>query len=267
MSNEAFADPRALAQQLMSAAQSLSDEEAAQRYQQILAQLPPNQAAELNALALSQVRSTDRRSLAAKFRRAHNDPNSPFDGYDYDDDKDAATPMSLGRMSARAQQQDPNLLGGIFGPDSKLGGQIGKAALAALAALLIRRMMSGQGREYGQAAPAGAADPLGSILGGLLGGGSTSGAADPLGSILGGLLGGSAGGQPVPQRGQPMPGGDLGSILGGLLGGGDVAQQIPQGRGDLGSILDSILSGGAATPDKPGAGSHRKEGLRVRDKQ
>lgn len=259
MSNERFSDPQDLAQQVMRAANSLSDEEAAQRYQQILAQLPPDQAAELNALAMSQVGGTERRNLAGRFRQAHQNPDSPFDGYEYDDDDQAADPMSLGRMSARAQQQDPALLGGMFGQNSPLGGQIGKAALAALAALLIRRMMSGQSREYGRSVPMGG-DPIGSILGGLLGGGGGGYGGqpmggDPIGSILGGLLGGGGGGY----GGQSMPrsgGGDLGSILGGLLGGGTAGQYMPRGGGsDLGSILGSILGGG---PERPGTGSHRK---------
>src|SRR5262249_38068726 len=142
MSNDMFANPQALKQLLLQATSRLSDAEAAQRYQQILAQLPPDQAAELNTLALSQVGATDRRQLAAQFRQAHEDPNTPFDGYEAANDDAAAHPRSLGRMAARAQQQDPDLLGGLLGGSSSLGGQVGKAALAALAALLIRRMMS-----------------------------------------------------------------------------------------------------------------------------
>lgn len=272
MTNEMLSNPQALAQQVMAATENLSNEEAAQRYQQILAQLPSDQAAELNALAMSQVASSERKSLASNFKQAHQDPNSPFDGYDYDDDDEAADPRNLGQMSVRAQQQDPALLGNIFGNNSGLGGQIGKAALAALAALLIRRMMSGQGGAN--------SNVIGSILGSLLGGGSGMGGGfgggygnqtmpgGDLGSILGGLLGGGGGlgGQPMPRRGQPAPGVDLGSILGGLLGGGAGGQYIPRGGGggDLGSILGSILGGGGdnTTPTAPGAGSHRR-GIRL----
>ncbi|MBC8163458.1 MAG: hypothetical protein H7Z42_19795 [Roseiflexaceae bacterium] len=283
-------DPQALSRQIMEATNNLTDEQASQRYQQILAQLPPDQAEDLNAMAMSQVGQTERHSLAAQLRQANNDPDSPFDGYDYDDDDEAASPASLGRMSLQAQQQDPRLLGGMLGgQQSGLGGQIGKAALSALAALLIRRMMSGQaagsssglpaqgGLPSGQPMPGGL--DLGSILGGLLGGGaggqpmpsSQSIPGGDLGSILGGLLGGGAGGpsqglppragQPMPNS-QPMPGGlDLGSILGGLLGGGAISRQSQQG-GDLGSILGSILSGApqdVPTPaSEPAKRSHRR---------
>lgn len=280
MTHQAFSDPQALAQQVMQAANSLSDQEASQRYQQILAQLPPDQAEELNALALSQVSSGERRVLASGFKQAHHDAERPFSGYDYDDDDEAATPNSLGRLSARAQQQDPALLGGLFGQNSSMGGQIGKAALAALAALLIRRMMSGQGQTQGRGMPMGGADPISSILGGLLGGGaggmgglggqSAPMGGDPLSSILGGLLGGGAGGlggaggsygnQRLPS-GSQSSGIDLGSILSGVLGGGAARQHVPQSGGDLGSILGSILGGGSSGGSSGGSGgtSHRKD--------
>ncbi|MBC8076974.1 MAG: hypothetical protein H7Y32_12930, partial [Chloroflexales bacterium] len=108
--SEAGVDQNAIIARITEATSSLSDEEATQRYQQILAQLPPDQAEELNALALSQVASGNRRSLARQFKQANDDPSSPFDGYTFNDDDDddvVASPTSLGRMTARAQQQDP----------------------------------------------------------------------------------------------------------------------------------------------------------------
>ena len=227
MTTNSLGNPQALAQQLMEAANSLSDQEASQRYQQIVAQLPPDEATKLNALALSQVDHSERRTLASQFRQAKNDPNSPFDDFDDDDDDDrAADPMVLGRMTARAQQQDPALLGGMLGgQQSGIGGQIGKAALAALAAMLIRNMMNGQGAGQSQGLP------------------------------QQGLP--QRGGQQMPSS-QGMPGGlDIGSILGGVLGGGGAQQ--PQ-AGDLGSILGSILGGGAddAPPTSSSDRSHRR---------
>lgn len=272
MSDNLFANPQQLIQQITHATNNLSDEAAAQRYQQILAQLPPDQAAELNALALSQVNHDERRGLAGQFRQAHDNPDTPFDGYTFNDDDEAASPQNLGLMSAQAQRQDPALLGGLFGGNSALGGTVGKAALGALAALLIRQMMSRQQGNYGQGMPTGGmgglgGDAIGSILSGLLGAGGGGfggtgygnqqmpGGLD-LGSILGGVLSGSAGGQ-IPQSSgsQQMPGGvDLGSILSGVLGSGSVAGQAPQGGG-LGSLLGSILGG---STDAPGSGSHRR---------
>jgi hypothetical protein len=82
------------------------------------------------------------------------------------------------------------------------------------------------------------------------------GSADPLGSILGGLLGGQAAPGGYGDRGMPQGSADpLGSILGGLLG----EQGMPQGGDDLGSILGGLLGGAAEAPqERPGAGSHRK---------
>jgi len=238
MSTHQFANPQELIQQITHATNNLSDQEAAQRYQDILAQLPSDQATELNALALSQVGQDERRGLAGQFRQAHDNPNTPFDGYEFDDDDEAASPLGLGRMSARAQHQDPALLGSMFSGNSSLGGTVGKAALGALAALLIRQMMNGQqSRSYGQG-------PM-----------SSMGGANPIGSILGGLLGGAGGFGGGTYGRQQMPGGlDLGSILGGVLGSGSMAGQVPQGGG-LGSLLGSILGG---TTDTAASRSHRR---------
>ncbi len=74
---------------------------------------------------------------------------------------------------------------------------------------------------------------LGSILGGLLGGGSSGSTGGGLGSILGGLLGGGSS--------DSGSGGGLGSILGGLLGGGSSGSS----GGGLGSILGGLLGQGS----------------------
>jgi len=100
------------------------------------------------------------------------------------------------------------------------------------------------------ASRAGGADMLGSLLGGLMGGGAPAqqqqqpAGGDMLGSLLGGLMGGG-----VPAQQQQQPAGDdmLGSLLGGLMGGGAPAQQQQQPAGDdmLGSLLGGLMGGGA----------------------
>lgn len=240
-------NPQAVVQQLVQAANSLTDEQASERYEAILDKLPPEAAAQLNALAFTQLSDDDRSEVASQFAQAHNDSARPFAGFSFNSRDEAANPVNLGQMSALAQQQDPALVQNIFGRNSPIAGTLGKAALSALAALLLRRMMSGQGQQ-----------------------GGTQQGGD-LGSILGGLLGGQAQ-QGVPsRRQQPVPPGDLGSILGGLLGGqagqgGHGAQPAPGGL-DLGSILGGLLGGGAQQPQQspaPGTtGSHRREGLHI----
>ena len=94
----------------------------------------------------------------------------------------------------------------------------------------------------------GGGDMLGSLLGGLMGGGATQQPAQPQSSdMLGSLLGGLMGGQTTQQPAQPQGGDMLGSLLGGLMG-GQPAQQPTQpqtsGGGDmLGSLLGGLMGG------------------------
>ncbi len=109
------------------------------------------------------------------------------------------------------------------------------------------------------ASRAGGADMLGSLLGGLMGGGAPAqqqqqpAGGDMLGSLLGGLMGGG-----VPAQQQQQPAGDdmLGSLLGGLMGGGAPAQQQQQPAGGdmLGSLLGALSGGTPTTQQQSGGG-------------
>ncbi len=120
------------------------------------------------------------------------------------------------------------------------------------------------------ASRAGGADMLGSLLGGLMGGGEPAqqqqqpaGGGDMLGSLLGGLMGGGA---PAQQQQQPAVGGDmLGSLLGALSGGTPATQQQTQsGGGDmLGSLLGGMLSGAATPQQQPQAQAQSGKGLNL----
>jgi hypothetical protein len=123
---------------------SISDEEAARRYRELMRNAPPDLLAEANEHAFQQLPPQDRRTLADRFRDATQDPNRPFDGYTYDDPNQAADPRNLGRMAGQAGQQDPDLLEQLIGKDSPLNSTIGRAALAAGAAYLASRVLSGQ---------------------------------------------------------------------------------------------------------------------------
>ena len=138
------------------------------------------------------------------------------------------------------------------------------------------------------AAQTGSSDMLGSLLTGMMGGGTgqsgggpdlanllgggqtgkpeaQSGSAGMLGSLLTGMMGGGAGqsgeapdladllgggqtGKPAAQSGS---GDMLGSLLGGLLGGEQTAKPKPQsGSQDmLGSLLGGMMGGGSQKPD------------------
>ncbi|HEX9373355.1 MAG TPA: hypothetical protein VF897_20245 [Roseiflexaceae bacterium] len=128
---------------------SISDEEAARRYREMMRNAPPDLAAQANEHAFQQLPPQDRRALADRFRDATQDPNRPFDGYSYNDPNEAADPRNLGRMAGQATQQDPDLLEQLVGKNSPLNSTIGRAALAAGAAFLAGRVLGGQGGLFG----------------------------------------------------------------------------------------------------------------------
>jgi hypothetical protein len=128
---------------------SISDEEAARRYREMMRNAPPDLAAQANQHAFGQLPQQDRTALADQFRHASQDPNRPFDGYTYNNPNEAADPRHLGRMASQASQQDPDLLTQLVGPNSPLNSTLGKAALAAGAAFLASRVLGQQGGLFG----------------------------------------------------------------------------------------------------------------------
>jgi uncharacterized membrane protein YebE (DUF533 family) len=107
----------------------------------------------------------------------------------------------------------------------------------------------GGGSPLGGGGPAGG-NPLGSILGELLGG-SGPGAGGGFGSGLGGGAGAGYGGGGAGGVGGAGMGGMLGQVLGGLFGGGGAPARAPSGGGGvLGQVLGAALGSG-----RPGAGS------------
>jgi hypothetical protein len=227
---------------------SISGEEAARRYHELIGLASPEDAAAAQSQVLGQLPPESRRTLAQQFQDAHNDPNSPFDGYTFDDADRAAEPQSLGRMTFQAGQQDESMLGRIF------NSPLGKMAMSAIVAYLARRVLGGQQNgETGIEGQAGGGLDLGSILGALTGaqggaqGGGQAGGLD-LGAILGALTQAQGGGQTA--GGQASQGGlDLGAILGALTqaqGGGQSSGQAPGHTGaPAGEQPDlSVLLGG-----------------------
>jgi hypothetical protein len=144
---------------------SISAEEAARRYRELIQLATPADAAEAHSQVFAGLPPEDRRTLAQQFQRAHSDPNSAFDGYQYDDQDQAAAPRSLGLMARQAGQQDGGLLGSLLGEGSPLNSTLGKLALAGVAAYLARRVLGGHNQQPG-AQGAGGLD-IGSILSAL----------------------------------------------------------------------------------------------------
>lgn len=124
---------------------SISDQEAARRYREMLRHAPQDMAAEAHDQAFQQLSPQDRGQLADSFRNATQDPNRPYDGYKYDDPNKAADPSNIGRMSHQAEQQDPDLMDQLLGKNSPLNSTLGRAALAGAAAYIASRVLSGKG--------------------------------------------------------------------------------------------------------------------------
>lgn len=123
---------------------SISDEEAARRYREMMRNASPKMAAEAHQHAFEQLPQQDRRAVADRFRSATEDPNRPFDGYTYSNADEAADPRNLGQMAGRASEKDPDLLEQLVGKDSPLNSTMGKVAMAAGAAFLASRFLGGQ---------------------------------------------------------------------------------------------------------------------------
>ena len=126
---------------------NISQEEAAQRYRDMMAHAPddldePNAEAEYEQ-AFSKMSPDERRELARQYRDAHKDDSRSFGGYPEGDDLErAASPRELGRMTRQAAQQDPNLLSSLLGSNSPLASPAGKRALMGLAMFAARRFLS-----------------------------------------------------------------------------------------------------------------------------
>jgi hypothetical protein len=128
---------------------SISDEEAARRYREMMRNAPPDVAADAHEQAFGQLPQQDRRALAERYRDATQDTNRPFDGYTYATPDEAADPRNLGRMSRQAENQDPDLFDTVFGQGSPLNSTLGKVALAGAAAYVASRVLGGQGGGIG----------------------------------------------------------------------------------------------------------------------
>jgi hypothetical protein len=252
---------------------SISGDEAASRYRELLRNANPSLVAEAFQHVAGQLAPEQRQQLAEQFQSAHQDSRSAFNGFRFNSTNQAADPHSLGQMAAQAEQQDPDLFDKIFGQNSPLNSTLGRLVLAGVAADLANRALSSQqpGQQGGQnpSLPTGLGGLGGLIgalsnrqqngqnpnlptggLGGLLDalsnqqrqqGGQNPGLPGGLGGLLD-ALSNQQGGQ--SGQGQGIPGG-LGGLLDALAGGqqGGQGQGIPGGLGGLLDALDNQQGG------------------------
>lgn len=145
----------------------ISDAEAAQRYRELMRNAPAGVAADAHAQALSRLSAAERGKLAEQYQQAHDNTNSPFDGFVQNDPSD---PANLGRMAHQAEQQDPDLFDKVFGQGSPLGGTLGKMVLAGVAAYMASRVLGNNQGRTSQPQPS--SGGLGGLLDALAGGGA-----------------------------------------------------------------------------------------------
>jgi hypothetical protein len=205
--------------------QSISAEEAARRYRELVSHAPPELAAEANQQIMGLLPQNDREVLADN-------------------------------IHGSGAQQNFGLLDNILGKDSFLNTPLGKMILSAAVAYLANRMLGQPEGQVGTRAPSGG---LGDIIGSILSGAQAqSGGQAPAGGLPGGLgdILGALGGAQSQSGGQApaggLPGG-LGDILGAL--GGAQSQSgggLPGGLGDLlGGLLGGEAPGPAPEPPAP----------------
>lgn len=127
----------------------ISDEEAARRYREMMANTDDDmddpEAEAAYERAFSKMSPDERRDLARRYQEATRDSNRSFQGYREGEDLErAASPRELGRMTRQASQQDPDLLESLLGQGSPLASTGGKMAMAGLAAFAARKFLGGR---------------------------------------------------------------------------------------------------------------------------
>ena len=206
LSEQKQADYKDYLQRFQEDPQSISAEEAAQHYQELMQHAPPELANEANQHILSLLPQNERDVLATNIQGG------------------AQTPQTLG------------LLDHILGKDSVLNTPLGKMILSAAVAYLMNRMLGQQQSQVGTSAPSGGlGDLISSILSSAAAAQAQGGNQAPapaasqaptggLGDILGALMGGQA------QGSQQAPAGGLGDILGALMVGAsdDTPEPAPE---------------------------------------
>ena len=127
----------------------VSDEEAARRYRELMANMEDEdedeEVQQAYEAAFGKLSERERRALAESYREATHDKSRAYRGYEHGRAlEQASTPRDLGRMTRKAAQQDPDLLTQLVGPNSPLSGTAGRQALAGLATFAAKRFLGGR---------------------------------------------------------------------------------------------------------------------------
>jgi hypothetical protein len=133
--------------------QGIDDREAYDRYQQVAPQLPPQMYQESAQEAFARLSPQQRMQLGQYLQqRAQQQGIGGFQDVNRDgvDDR-LQDPGYLAQATGRMEQQQPGILGQLLGGGGGMGGggsmlenPIAKAALAGIAAMAVKKMMSGR---------------------------------------------------------------------------------------------------------------------------
>jgi hypothetical protein len=133
--------------------QGIDDREAYDRYQQVAPQLPPQMYQESAQEAFARLSPQQRMQLGQYLQqRAQQQGMGGFQDLNRDgvDDR-LQDPGYLAQATGRMEQQQPGILGQLLGGGGGMGGggsmlenPIAKAALAGIAAMAVKKMMSGR---------------------------------------------------------------------------------------------------------------------------
>jgi len=151
-----------------------SDEEVYNRYQQVSRQIPADVYQQSAQEAFGRMSPQDRMQFGQNLRQKARQQNFNFPDLDQDGQDDRFQDSNyLAQITGRMHQQQPDLLGQLLGgaAGSLMGGgggnvlnnPLAKGAMAGIAAMAVKRMMSGGGSgqgQYGNIRPA-SQDPYG----------------------------------------------------------------------------------------------------------
>ena len=126
----------------------ISDQEALSRYQQVATQLPPDVYQQSAQEAFARLSPQERMELARHLQQRAQQQNLNFRDFDRDGIDDRyQDPARLAQVASRVDQQQPGMLGQLLGGGGggaadMLKSPIAKAALAGIAAVAVKKMMS-----------------------------------------------------------------------------------------------------------------------------
>ena len=114
----------------------LDEQDVQDRYRRTVQHAPPEVVEEAHLEAFRRLPPQERQRILGQFQQVSSDPRQPFTW----DGPMEASPEVLARMTGRARQQQPDLLGSLGGA---LSNPMAKMAMAGVAAYAAQRMMGG----------------------------------------------------------------------------------------------------------------------------